>query len=346
MTRSRFSKPKGTYSQARRLLELYNRLFRKDLIRPREAAELLGVSRRTVERDMAVLREVLGEKLVFEGEPDWVYRLGGQARKWPTTRWQVLSVVLGVKMTGFLSGRQFATDVNPLLSRLRQSILPGQRIKLGRLERKIHVVRGGQKAYHQNPRLQRLLTEMMDALLLERPLDLTYLSPDKAREGLPASVLRIYPLSMVLHRGAVYFIVDVLESNREGGASRLLLTLDRIQEARLDREAEHIPYPRGFSPEHFLATAFGIWPGEGNYTVRVAVDALLRDAVSERFWHETQQVVDLPDGGLEVTLQVGTLREVANWVLGLGVHARVLGPKKLREMVRGELQQALEQYEP
>ena len=79
--------------------------------------------------------------------------------------------------------------------------------------------------------------------------------------------------------------------------------------------------------------------------MRVAVDALFRDAVSERFWHETQQIVDLPDGGLEVTLQVGELREVANWVLSMGAHARVLGPKKLRKMVRDDLRLALVQYD-
>ena len=339
-----FSKQKGRYPQARRLLKLYDRIFRREVISPRDLAPELGVSRRTVERDFEILRDVLDERLQAVEEPERGFKLVGQARKWPTTRWQVLAVVLGVRMTGFLSGRRFSTQVAPLISRLKQSMLPGHRIKLGRLERKIHVVRNGQKEYHRNPKLQELLETMVDGLLQEWPIDLEYGANKSLAGEQQRTRLRVYPLSLVLYRGAVYFIVDILGGDWNRDTTRILLSLDRIRTAKADEAAQHIPYPEDFSPENHLRTAFAIWTGSGQHLVRVCISPRLRGAVTERFWHETQRIEPTSDGGLEVTLEVGELREVANWVLGMGEDARVLGPPELIKEVKGRLKQALDGY--
>ena len=73
--------------------------------------------------------------------------------------------------------------------------------------------------------------------------------------------------------------------------------------------------------------------GEGNYHVVIRFDPAVADQVRERDWHETQQMRDLPSGGLEVRLRLGALAEVERWVLGWGASAEVLGPAELRKRI-------------
>ena len=42
---------------------------------------------------------------------------------------------------------------------------------------------------------------------------------------------------------------------------------------------------------------------------------------------------DLPDGGLELRLQLGALAEIERWVLGWGAAAEVIKPAALRKRI-------------
>jgi predicted DNA-binding transcriptional regulator YafY len=66
--------------------------------------------------------------------------------------------------------------------------------------------------------------------------------------------------------------------------------------------------------------------------------------VGKKIWHESQKAKRLPDGGLELTLQVAGLEEIKRWVLSLGPEAEVLGPDRLIEMIREDLTRTLGQY--
>jgi hypothetical protein len=58
--------------------------------------------------------------------------------------------------------------------------------------------------------------------------------------------------------------------------------------------------------------------------------------LARRLWHPSQQVRDLPDGGLEISLSVADTIEVRRWLLGFGSDAEVLAPASLRETLRQE----------
>ena len=106
-------RPKGRYHQALRLVELYDRLCRSESIKPDETAESLGVGPRTLYRDLGVLRQALGDRLArleaADGRVRW--RLQRRSDRWGVTESQVLAVVVGARMTGFLSGKAFNSEV-------------------------------------------------------------------------------------------------------------------------------------------------------------------------------------------------------------------------------------------
>ncbi|MBI2373312.1 MAG: HTH domain-containing protein [Deltaproteobacteria bacterium] len=61
-------RPRGNYTQARRLLELYDRLHRGRTLISKELADELGVDERTLQRDRKLLSEVLGARVEQVGE--------------------------------------------------------------------------------------------------------------------------------------------------------------------------------------------------------------------------------------------------------------------------------------
>src|SRR5690606_23501811 len=102
--------------------------------------------------------------------------------------------------------------------------------------------------------------------------------------------------------------------------------------------------PATWDPRAHLSTAFGIIPGEP-VEVRLAFSPEVRPYVKERYWHPSQSFVQLPDGWLELTLNVAWTVELVNWILGFGPDVKVLAPDALVHRVRSDLERARARYE-
>ena len=173
-----WKRPAKKYSQTHRVLSIYDRLHHGERLRADEVAPDFDVSTRTIERDIAELRAVLGTRIDRreEGGRGVVYYMPHDKKRRNITPWQILAVALGTRLTGFLSGQRFVTEVKPLLDELRNSLLPGERSRLQRLESKIHVIGTGQKDYRRNRKAQEKLRQLLEGLQKERPVSIGYLS--------------------------------------------------------------------------------------------------------------------------------------------------------------------------
>lgn len=344
MARGKRGRPSARYSQAGRLLVLYDHLQRGDILRAEAFVDVLNVSKRTVLRDIAELREVVPGGLTPVPGPPPGWQRPASKRLWRASRPLVMGLVVGTKLMRFLSGRRLSTELRPLLSQLRAA-LPGlQGLELADFERCLHVVETGHKQYRSNSHALDVLGTLLDAALLRHPVRLQYLSGRQRQAHLPARMLEVQVLCVTVHRGAVYIVVDLRAGLSPHGATRILLALDRIQEARSLNTAQPLPYPRDFTPQAFFASAFGVWRGDVTHHITLHVDARYADAVRERAWHDSQQIEELPDGSLRLRLVLGTLTEVADWVLGMGEHVRVETPPDLVELVKSRLAGALARY--
>jgi proteasome accessory factor B len=61
-------------------------------------------------------------------------------------------------------------------------------------------------------------------------------------------------------------------------------------------------------------------------------------------WHESQEVLELADGGVELRLVIAGPTEIRPWILGWGKECEVVAPASLRESIRSEVQSALAAY--
>jgi proteasome accessory factor B len=79
-------------------------------------------------------------------------------------------------------------------------------------------------------------------------------------------------------------------------------------------------------------------------TVRIRIDSTRVSQVHLKQWHADQKVIHRKNGSVEISFPVssgGSKRPYANvisWVLSMGSHAKVLAPKRLKELVAEEIE--------
>jgi proteasome accessory factor B len=80
--------------------------------------------------------------------------------------------------------------------------------------------------------------------------------------------------------------------------------------------------------------------------IAVEFDAAVAPFVRGRVWHDSQQMIEQPDGRLHMILDVSNDWALRSWLLGFGASVRVLEPAGLAETIASELARALQQYQP
>lgn len=89
-----------------------------------------------------------------------------------------------------------------------------------------------------------------------------------------------------------------------------------------------------FSLEDELRDSFGVHSGDGKFDVVLRFSPRAADYIREKKWHESQELRELKDGGVELKLKLSSLGEVERWVLSWGGEAAVEKPRELAEAVR------------
>lgn len=91
--------------------------------------------------------------------------------------------------------------------------------------------------------------------------------------------------------------------------------------------------PAQFSLDEHLADSFGVFSSQEAERVRLRFDAFSARLIRERQWHPSQSFCSLPDGSLELSMRIGVSPEVERWILGWGEHIEVLAPRSLRAAI-------------
>lgn len=333
------------YAQARRVASLYRVLLDGGAIRIAEAETSYHVSRRTLQRDLELLRDLEPGLHNVSGSSDpAVYELPRDRRKGHVRHEQLLALTLGAEQISFLSGRDFVTQVRPLLDLLADRMGRTDREKLHRLERKVIVLEPARRRYRERPELQAHLRVVLDGLVREMPLDLHYLSHTRRHQGQPPRAMRVHPLCLALHRQGVYVVVEVVAGDWHALPDRILLALDRMADVRVAQAAESFRHPGDFDARTWFAPAFGVVRDRSPGQVVLHVDAVWAPYVRERTWHPSERYIHSEDGSLRLHLDVGDWREVVDYVLAMGEHVEVLQPTEMREELATRLQRAAARY--
>jgi proteasome accessory factor B len=117
--------------------------------------------------------------------------------------------------------------------------------------------------------------------------------------------------------------------------------IERIEQAELLDESYSIPAE--FEPYSVLARAWGVMD-DADVTIELRFNAAAAPRVRETLWHHTQQITDRPDGGCDLRMVIGGIREITPWVLSWGADVEVRAPAELRRDVAEHARRLAERY--
>lgn len=120
--------------------------------------------------------------------------------------------------------------------------------------------------------------------------------------------------------------------------------VERIRSSTLSSDRYEIP--ADFDPDRWLAHSWGIWSSDTTPTARIRLrfDRDVAHRVRESVWHRSQELVELADRGVELTVTVAGIVEIRPWVLSWGESVEVLEPPELRDSVARSVAAAAARY--
>lgn len=153
---------------------------------------------------------------------------------------------------------------------------------------------------------------------------------------------RVHPY--FLEPDAALRSVYLIGHDEPAGALRTY-KVERIRSATLTQDRYDIP--EDFDPDRWLANSWGIWSSDSTppERIRLRFDASVAHRVREAVWHRSQEITELPGGGLELAVTVAGIIEIRPWILSWGDGVEVLEPPALRAAVAEAVRQAAARYD-
>ena len=319
-------------SRIYRLLRLITLLQQGRSYTANELAEELGVSRRTVFRDLNML-EMAHIPYYFDEQRSG-YRINHRFFLPPVNL--TLGEALAVLM---LTGRLRSTGKLPLMSEGAkaaakvESVLPAAiQGHVGSVLEKLSFSLGPVSSHQQGDQLfERISTAIGDRLICR-------IAYHSLADGGKID-LTVHPQHL-LFKGRGWYL---LAWTREHGQVRTL-KLDRI--GRLEVTDEVFEEVKPLQVEDHFGLAWNMIPEGTEYDIHLRFESKVARNVAEVQWHRTQQTTFNNDGTLDFRARVDGLGEITWWILGYGDQVEVLAPQQLRESVTGIARNVVRRYEP
>ena len=292
-----------------------------------ELARELGYSQRTIQRDIAALESELGVPLVFQGRKYSI--LAGSDHPLSPVRF-----TLHEARAVFLAARLFARSADQrdpdgisALDKIADTLPAG-------MAREARASIGEFRARPIDEHQVEVLRTLTEGWAQGRAVDITYHS---ARADAPYHT-EIEPYLLEPSTAGSY----VVGLSAQHGEVRVF-KLDRIKSA----EATSRTF---LSPDLDEITGRlrrswgGLVFGDDEYRAVVDFTPQVARRISESYWHPSQELTNLPGGGVRLSVVLPSLLEFVPWVLSWGADACVVGPDELRGQVACALRTAASRY--
>lgn len=291
----------------------------------KDIAEKLEVSRRTIERDIELLRDQFGAPLEYDHfKKGYRYTRSFSLPTIKLTEGEVAVLLMGQRLLAETAGTIFADSARHVVNKLPLLLADKVSIDMNSFAGEISFgsppVRGDEDMLTSHFRL------LSEAIAKSHTVNTEYYTATR-----DASSRRDYdPYHLRMEAGA-WYVIGYCHTRKE----LRTLAVARIRSLELTDRA--FKRPSDFSIDEYLDHSWGIERG-AEYNVKVAFDAIQARWIRERQWHHNQKLTDLKVGGVLLEVTVSGLESIKRWILGFGSHARVLEPAELVSEIRNEAQ--------
>lgn len=283
-------------------------------------AARLEVSVKSIQRDLDFMRDQLSLPIVYD-ERHWGYCYTQEVRAFPTlqiTEGELFALVVAEKAVQQYRGTSFEKPLLSALQKMAAALPETVSLHLAEWDRTISFRTSAEPVLELA-----LFDELARATTAGQQLEILYRKPGRAAPD--RRVIDPYHLANI---NGEWFLFAFDHLRRE---VRTFVPA-RIRECR--PTGVTFARPEGFSLDERLRGSFGVHSGDGHFDVVLRGTPRVADFLREKRWHASQQLVELPGGGVELRLRLSSLGEIGRWVLGWGGEVAVVSPGELADQVR------------
>ena len=286
----------------------------------------LGISRRTVARDLDFLRDEENAPIEYD-ESQKGYRLTDQTYSLPPvriSRKEAFSFGLARKLLAYYEGTPLHLDMRSVLDKIAESLEGDITIEPNWLSEHVGVM--PEDCVRIDPEVWAQIAGFIER---REQIRATYQTFDGR-----ISQYTLRPYHLLAYHGNWY--VFAWNATKERVATFALSRFRQIEPTG----ARFAP-PTDFDPKAYAKNAFGITGGEKPIKVRLLFEPKLAVYITERQWHPSQEFHMRRDGRVEMRFETTGRKQVIRWVLSWMPDVKVLAPKSLRDRVCEKLEAGL-----
>lgn len=294
----------------------------------------LGVGKRTLQRDLAVL-ESAGFPMISEacnGTVRWHFMEGFHVEAPVSlTLTEQMALYFGKGLLKPLEGTPIYESLGSALQKIGAALPPQSFQFLRGLDQAVSVRTAGFKDYSRSRDVLDVLTRSVRHKFTTRINHHTA----QFEKGIERQV---DPYRLWYVNNGIYLVGH----DHRSGEIRAF-AVERIASARATNRRFEVP--AGFDFDQLTKTAFNVIWGEPQ-EVKIRFSREQAPYVQERTWHPSQKIEKRADGGIELTMNVANLWEIKRWLIGFGADAEVLRPKDLGNDIKEECAKLLKIKKP
>jgi predicted DNA-binding transcriptional regulator YafY len=321
-------------SMNERIYQIDQLLNGKRSVTFQEMADRLEVSRATLKRDIAYMRDRLNAPIIFDKElggyrfekqgPGTQYELPGL---WFTAEEIHALLTMQHLLSGLDTGGLLGPHIKPLLSRLT-AILGTKDDSIEELQKRVKFETVGNRHFKLDH-----FQALGSALLRRKRLTIDYL----ARSVNEFTTREISPQRLVYYRENWY--LDAWCHTKKDIRS---FSVDSIKKAEiLEKKSEDISERKLNS---VLGAGYGIFSGENIRWATLRFTSDRAKWVASEKWHPNQKSRFLPDGSYELRIPFTIEHELVMDIMKYGQDVIVMEPEDLKRTIQIKHQQAADIY--
>ena len=303
-----------------RMVRIHEEIQSERLPNATRLSRELETSTKTINRDIAFMRDQLGLPIEWDAQSNG-YRYTGHVDGFPTmqvSESELFALMVAQKALQPYEGTPFHAPLESALKKLSDGLKDRVYISLERLDAPVSFKSAGLSKADLGT--FQIVTR---AVAQQEELHFEYKNLGSKRW----QARKVEPWHLCCVENQWYVVCWDLKRK-----ARRTFALVRMR--HLSMPGKRFKRPEAFDIRQHLKDAFGVFVGETKYKVRVAFDEWASELIREKHWHPAQELKEIGDGCVELRVELADLFEIERWILSWGSHAQVLAPAKLKKSVR------------
>ncbi len=299
---------------------------------------LTSLHTRSVRRDLEALQAAGFDVHSEEIERGRVWKLGSRhqgTHQITASATELMALSMSRELLTPLLGTPFWRGIETFWNKIQESLPDGVWRHYEKYRSILYVLGTPAKSYEDQ---KGTLSTINRAIIEHRVVEIEYSSIASQTPR----VRRIRPYAVALYHSSLYVVAvpdDAADSD------------DAIRHLKLDRFRRATALDEWFSPREDLDIArhlresIGIFSGGKARDFKIRISAIASRYIKEDPWHPEQDVKDMPDGSIELTVKAAHDLEVIPKVLALGAEAEILSPTSARQEIANTVEKLSRMYE-